>query len=111
MTKLPKKLSLQQSSGKELSLGNERESSSKRGYDRAWRKAREYFLKSNPYCKHCKAQGRTVIAKVVDHVVPHKGNMSLFRDRTNWQPLCIRCHNVKTAKEDGGFGRSPKGGG
>lgn len=26
-------------------------------------------------------------------------------DECNWQPLCKPCHDSKTAREDGGFGR------
>lgn len=44
----------------------------------------------------------------VDHIVPHKGNHELFWDRDNWQALCHHCHSVKTATEDGGWGRQPK---
>jgi hypothetical protein len=32
-------------------------------------------------------------AKVVDHIVPHRGDMSLFWDRANWQSLCANCHS------------------
>ena len=42
---------------------------------------------------------------VVDHIIPHKGDKVLFWDRSNWQPLCKTCHDTKTAREDGGFGR------
>ncbi|WP_233882799.1 HNH endonuclease [Brevibacillus laterosporus] len=41
-------------------------------------------------------------ATVVDHIVPHKGDKTLFWDRKNWQPLCEQCHNRKTAREDRG---------
>ncbi|MFR3634507.1 MAG: HNH endonuclease [Sutterella sp.] len=37
---------------------------------------------------------------------PHKGDMALFWDQSNWQPLCHTCHSKKTAREDGGFGNS-----
>lgn len=51
------------------------------------------------------------MAEVVDHIVPHKGDLSLFWSRSNWQSLCKRCHDIKTAMEDGGFGRRRAGGG
>ena len=44
------------------------------------------------------------VAKVTDHIIPHKRDMKLFWDRNNWQPLCKPCHDTKTAREDGGFG-------
>ncbi len=73
---------------------------SKRGYDRRWRKAREVFLNTYPLCVKCKAEGRLVKATVVDHIKPHKGNQELFWDKSNWQPLCKHCHDVKTMTED-----------
>lgn len=33
---------------------------------------------------------------VVDHIIPHRGNMDLFWYEENWQPLCKRCHDKKT---------------
>ncbi|WP_315974057.1 HNH endonuclease signature motif containing protein [Paenibacillus melissococcoides] len=41
---------------------------------------------------------------VVDHIKPHKGDYNLFWDPENHQPMNKRCHDRKTAKEDGGFG-------
>lgn len=46
-----------------------------------------------------------MVATVVDHNIPHKGNKVLFWDVSNWQSLCKACHDAKTAREDGGFGR------
>jgi hypothetical protein len=40
---------------------------------------------------------------VVDHIVPHGGDQTLFWDAANHQTLCEPCHNRKTATEDGGF--------
>jgi 5-methylcytosine-specific restriction protein A len=51
------------------------------------------------------ALGDTTAANVVDHIKPHKGDQALFWCRDNWQSLCKRCHDYKTATEDGGFGR------
>ena len=45
------------------------------------------------------------MACVVDHLVPHRGDRLLFWDASNWQSLCESCHNRKTARADGGFGR------
>ena len=62
-------------------------------------------------------------ANVVDHIKPHRlkeaidsGDANriavakaLFWDSlNNWQSLCTSDHNIKTATEDGGFGRSRK---
>ena len=68
----------------------ERDSSAARGYDRRWRKARAAFLRKNPLCVMCRAEGKTREAQVVDHIIPHKGDRKLFWDRSNWQGLCPR---------------------
>ena len=81
-----------------------RGSAASRGYDSRWQKARKRFLIQHPLCVECQRQGFIVAASVVDHVAPHKGNYKLFWDESNWQPLCKRCHDIKTATEDGGFG-------
>ncbi len=66
-----------------------------RGYDRTWERERKAFLLSHPLCTRCGAP-----ATLVDHIRPHRGNEALFRDKTNWQALCGRCHNSwKQARE------------
>ncbi len=83
-----------------------RATSSQRGYGSRWQKARATYLDSHPVCVLCEAAGRIEPSTVVDHIVPHKGDMELFWDDENWQPLCARCHNSKTVREDGAFGRA-----
>ncbi|MDR3427954.1 HNH endonuclease [Silvimonas sp.] len=97
---------------------SQRGTASERGYNARWQKARATYLRSHPCCVRCKP--RDVPAAVVDHIKPHKMHealisgdddliafaQSLFWDTSNWQALCKRCHDRKTAKEDGGFGRS-----
>jgi 5-methylcytosine-specific restriction protein A len=41
----------------------------------------------------CTQQGKSIAATVVDHVVPHRGDMALFWDPKNRQSLCDTCHN------------------
>lgn len=82
-----------------------RESATKRGYNAKWRRERLRFLREHPLCKHCMDVGKIVAASVVDHIKPHKGDKVLFWDKDNWQPLCKQHHDIKTATEDGGFGR------
>jgi len=74
-------------------------------YGAMWRKASAAFLAANPLCRICKEQGKVVLAKEVDHIIPHKGDYDLFWDESNWQTLCKMHHSQKTAKEDGGFKR------
>lgn len=79
-------------------------SAAQRGYDHKWRKARLVHLDENPLCVYCQRQGRVTAATVVDHKVPHRGDMNLFWDRANWQSLCGPCHSaVKQREEAGGF--------
>lgn len=81
---------------------NGRPSASKRGYDARWRKARKSYLSINPLCVKCEGEGRTTEARVVDHIIPHRGNKILFWDVSNWQSLCKACHGKKTMAESVG---------
>ncbi len=82
------------------------ESRSARGYTRAWYTASREYLKRNPLCVRCMMMGIRTPSMVTDHTIPHKGDMNLFWDQSNWCALCKRCHDMKTATEDGGFGRT-----
>ena len=82
-----------------------RPTSSQRGYDARWRRARLRFLKANPLCVHCLRKNRSVVANQVDHIDAVTGpDDPKFWDITNWQPLCDSCHSRKTVLTDGGFG-------
>lgn len=80
-----------------------RGSSTQRGYNYRWQKSRLVFLDEHPLCVYCQREGRVVVATVVDHVIPHKGDQSIFWDRDNWQSLCKQCHDRKTATQDSRF--------
>ena len=74
-----------------------------RGYGAAWRRARLEYLQGNPWCVMCAAAGRPrVVASVVDHREPHRGDQSLFWSRSNWQSLCRTCHNTRKAQLERG---------
>lgn len=75
-----------------------RVSSSSRGYDFRWRKARQAYLAKHPFCVECLKAGKYVAATDVDHIVPHRGNKKLFWDSDNWQPLCHSHHSQKTRR-------------
>lgn len=91
-------------------LDARRGTAAERGYGYKWQQAREGFLRANPLCARHQARDQIVAATVVDHITPHKGDMDLFWQRSNWQPLCKPCHDLKTALEDGAFGRRQGGG-
>lgn len=42
-------------------------------------------------------------SEVVDHIIPHRGDMELFWATWNWQCVTKAAHDEKTAKFDGGF--------
>lgn len=86
-----------------------RGSAHSRGYGAQWRRARAAFLVRHPLCRDCEKSGRVTAATVVDHITPHRGDMRLFWQSENWQPLCAPCHSAKTAREDGGFGNQVNG--
>lgn len=75
--------------------------------------ARSAVLVAEPLCRHCAEAGRVKAAALVDHIVPRPAGA---HDLNNLQPLCQRCHAVKTASErdnplkklDGGL-REPAG--
>jgi hypothetical protein len=68
-----------------------------------WRRLRAIVLARDPICKMCNRYP----SEIADHVKPHKGVRSMFVDLDNLQGLCKKCHDTKTATEDGGFGNAP----
>ena len=76
----------------------QRGTAAERGYGRRWQRASKAFLAEHPLCVECAKRQRAIAATVVDHLRPHRGDQSLFWDLDNWQPLCVPCHNSKTAK-------------
>jgi 5-methylcytosine-specific restriction endonuclease McrA len=79
-----------------------RPSAQARGYDSKWQRAAKAFL-AEPGNRYC-ACGCGLVAEVVDHIRPHKGDRKLFWNRANWQPMTSSCHNRKTALADGRWG-------
>jgi 5-methylcytosine-specific restriction protein A len=85
-------------------IDQNRGSAARRGYDSRWRAARKRYFAIHPLCVECQRMGRLSAATIVDHIVPHKGDPNLFWNQSNWQALCRRCHNRKTATHDGRWG-------
>jgi 5-methylcytosine-specific restriction enzyme A len=79
-----------------------------RGYTRRWERRAAFFRARYPLCgqrpggmapvmSQCFDEGRTTIAAQVDHVIPHKGDPTLFWDEhNNWQSLCASCGSRKS---------------
>ena len=96
---------------------SDKRTSAERGYGHKWRQARAGYLRKHPLCVDCCGElglsgsteavlhecierGVTLpFAVVVDHIEPHRGDMERFWDRTNWQALCKRHHDIKTGME------------
>lgn len=75
--------------------------------DRRWRTVSKQFLHKHPMCRQCELLGTHEPATCVDHIIPHRGNQTLFWEQGNWQPLCDRCHGIKTAAETLGVATVP----
>ena len=89
-----------------------RGSAHQRGYGARWQKASAAFLRAHPLCQCQDCQEgklRTRASQVTDHRIPHRGDMALFWDSSNWQAMAKECHDRKTAREDGGFGNQATG--
>jgi 5-methylcytosine-specific restriction enzyme A len=69
-----------------------------------WKKSRKEFMKQHPLCVECKSKAVIKAASVEDHIEAHKGDEVLFWNQNNWQALYKKCHDRKTAKEDGRWG-------
>jgi 5-methylcytosine-specific restriction protein A len=69
-------------------------------YGGQWRKARRLFLARHPLCRMCQTQGKIATATVVDHIRPHRGDLVLFWDQTNWQALCKSHHDSAKQREE-----------
>jgi 5-methylcytosine-specific restriction protein A len=74
-------------------------------YGRPWRRAVAAWIAEDPdtrvFCVDCKAEGRLVLGDETDHIIPHRGDDTLFWDRSNWARRCKAHHSAKTAKEVG----------
>lgn len=75
-------------------------------YTYEWQKASKAFLRSHPLCQcpMCdEGRKRVRAASVVDHKIPHRGDLSLFWDQTNWMAMAKQCHDsYKQAIEKSG---------
>ena len=78
----------------------DRESASKRGYDRIWQRLRAVKLRHDPLCEECKRNDRIVIAIEVHHIKPVKLFPWLRLVWENLESLCKSCHSKKTAEEN-----------
>ena len=82
---------------------DERRDRGPRFYDkRRWRdRIRPAQLSRYPLCEVCQAVGKVVVATDVDHIDGNTSN----NGPDNLMSLCHSCHSIKTAAQDGSFGR------
>lgn len=78
----------------------DRPSARARGYTWRWQKFRAEYLARHPFCAQCARDNPRVpvLARELDHIVPHRGDQALFWAPDNVQGLCKACHNRKTAR-------------
>lgn len=67
-----------------------------------WVEGRKRFLAANPWCIWCARFGVQTAATRVNHRIPHRGHRRLFLDKSNWEPVCERCHNSACKQQDRG---------
>jgi len=80
---------------------NQRGTANSRGYNYRWQKASKAWLAKHPWCVYCKREGYDNAASLVDHIIPHRGDMKRFWDsKNNWMSLCTTCHNSTKKKEE-----------
>jgi 5-methylcytosine-specific restriction endonuclease McrA len=85
-----------------------RPTATQRGYSGKWQKESRAFL-ALPGHDRC-ACGCGRVANMVDHIKAPKGDMRLFWDRSNWQPMNVSCNTRKAIRCEGAFGNRPGGG-
>jgi 5-methylcytosine-specific restriction enzyme A len=58
-----------------------------------WKTVAHHQLGEHPFCAICATQGLAVLASVVDHIEPHRGDWNSFRFG-KVQSLCKSCHDA-----------------
>lgn len=75
-----------------------RGTSAQRGYDGAWRRARDAWLRQHPLCERCQRQGIITVATLVHHKkgIRHGGARL---DSDNFESLCFDCHEITEGRK------------
>lgn len=92
---------------RKAALDAQRQSSTVRGYDSAWRAVQRQFIQANPTCAGFgDMEGKCgQPATDVDHVVSVADAPDLRLRWSNLRPYCHPCHSARTAS-DQGFGKA-----
>lgn len=83
-------------------LDQQRGTPAERGYDTDWYAFRARFLRANPVCC-CGCGGR---AEVIDHIRTIRERPDLRLEPSNCRPMTKRCHDRRTARDQGFAKRS-----
>lgn len=68
-----------------------RDSDVHKKYGRAWKRIRDSYVKTHPFCERCFERGILVPVEEVHHKVPISQGGT--HDRSNLMSLCKSCHN------------------
>lgn len=63
-----------------------------------WKRESRVFLRENPLCRRCEKKGFIIPSEITDHIIPKNLCMDPW-DKKNWQPLCRKCNNEKSAED------------
>ena len=66
---------------------------------RAWQIVRRNQLREHPWCRMCLEAKARVLATVVDHTEPHRGDRARFFSGP-FQSLCETHHNASKQREE-----------
>lgn len=74
--------------------------------DRRWRKFSMAYKERHPFCIQCEAEGKVSATDYTDHIVRLRDGGALdlndLKD-DDFQPLCAKCHAIKSGKEAHGY--------
>lgn len=73
------------------------------GYGGDWARRAKQYRDQHPICLPCQLVNLLTPSQCVDHIQPHRGNLELLNNPTNWQALCHYHHVTKTWRERGGM--------
>lgn len=86
----------------DAAMDQARGSSTRRGYDKRWRRVRAAHLVDHPHCTDCGAK-----ATEVDHVTPLSAGGT--HDPWNLRSYCHGCHSRRTGRDQPGGARRGQG--
>ena len=64
-----------------------------------WKRLSRDLRHIEPLCRECARQGRVSKCSSLDHIKPWRFYPDLFFVVSNLQPLCRKCHQVKTSAD------------